>query len=177
MERATSGRLLPESISNVGPHYPRTLREWRRRFEDNFADTERALRKEHPGVFESEQGMYELAVFRRKWLCKEESHFGSTLSNLLTFFLTDYLSVYASLLGKGHKLTIFFGWFIIDLSCYCEIGFAKRILGGKIPFFSIPYAGMADDATVGEDHIITFTREGHDAMGCDVFEWCEILSQ
>lgn len=74
MERATSGRLLPESISNVGPHYPRTLREWRRRFEDNFADTERALRKEHPGVFESEQGMHELAVFRRKWLCKEESH-------------------------------------------------------------------------------------------------------
>jgi hypothetical protein len=29
---------------------------------------------------------------------------------------------------------------------------------------------MADDTTVGEDHIITFTREGHDAMGCDVFE-------
>jgi Mycolic acid cyclopropane synthetase len=57
MERATSGRLLPESISNVGPHYPRTLREWRRRFEDNFADTERALRKEHPGVFESEQSL------------------------------------------------------------------------------------------------------------------------
>jgi len=104
MERATSGRLLVESISNVGPHYARTLREWRRRFEDNFADTERALRKDHPGVFDSEQGMHELAVFRRKWLY---------------YF------------------------------CYCEIGFTKRILG---------------------DHIITFTREGHEAMGCDVFE-------
>ena len=74
MERATSGRLLTESISNVGPHYARTLREWRRRFEDNFADIERALRKDHPGVFDSEQGVHELAVFRRKWLCKEESN-------------------------------------------------------------------------------------------------------
>ena len=72
MERATSGRLLVESISNIGPHYVRTLREWRRRFEDNFDDIERGLRKNHPGVFESEQGAYELAVFRRKWLCKEE---------------------------------------------------------------------------------------------------------
>ena len=74
MERATSGRLLIESISNVGPHYARTLREWRHRFEDKFADTERALRKDHPGVFDSEKGMHELAVFRRKWLCKNESN-------------------------------------------------------------------------------------------------------
>lgn len=29
---------------------------------------------------------------------------------------------------------------------------------------------MANDATVGEDHIITFTREGHEEMSCDVFE-------
>jgi hypothetical protein len=29
---------------------------------------------------------------------------------------------------------------------------------------------MADDKTVGADHIITFTREGYEEMGCDVFE-------
>jgi len=107
LERATSGRLIVDSISNIGPHYARTLREWRHCFVDNFAEIERALRKEHPGVFDSDHGeraAHELAVFRRKWLY---------------YF------------------------------CYCEIGFTKRMLG---------------------DHIITFTREGHEGMGCDVFE-------
>lgn len=33
---ASSGRLLVESISNIGPHYARTLREWRRRFDAGF---------------------------------------------------------------------------------------------------------------------------------------------
>lgn len=74
LERATSGRLMVESISNVGPHYARTLREWRRCFVDNFAEIERALRKDHPGAFDSEEqderGARELAVFRRKWLCR-----------------------------------------------------------------------------------------------------------
>ena len=77
MERATSGRLLIESISNIGPHYARTLREWRHQFEDNFAIIEEALRKDHPGVFDLEQGeraKYELGVFRRKWLCEDESY-------------------------------------------------------------------------------------------------------
>jgi cyclopropane fatty-acyl-phospholipid synthase-like methyltransferase len=68
---ATSGQLVVDSISNIGPHYARTLREWRRRFVDNFAEIEQALRKDHPGVFDSEQGAHELAVFRRKWLCEK----------------------------------------------------------------------------------------------------------
>lgn len=75
LDRATSGQLVVDSISNVGPHYARTLREWRRRFVDNFAEIEQALRKDHPGVFDSEQdserSAQELAVFRRKWLCKK----------------------------------------------------------------------------------------------------------
>jgi len=33
--------------------------------------------------------------------------------------------------------------------CYCEVGFTTRTLG---------------------DHIITFTREGHEEYGCQVFE-------
>lgn len=107
LDRATSGQLVVDSISNIGPHYARTLREWRRHFVDNFAEIEQALRKDHPGVFDSEhdeRSAHELAVFRRKWLY---------------YF------------------------------CYCEIGFTTRILG---------------------DHIITFTREGNEEMGCDVFE-------
>jgi cyclopropane-fatty-acyl-phospholipid synthase len=75
LARATSGRLVVDSISNIGPHYARTLREWRHRFEDNFAEVERSLRKDHPGEFDTKLGgqraQHELAVFRRKWLCKE----------------------------------------------------------------------------------------------------------
>jgi cyclopropane-fatty-acyl-phospholipid synthase len=59
-----------DSISNIGPHYARTLREWRRRFEDNFTEIEQALRKDHPGAFDTERAHDELEVFRRKWLCK-----------------------------------------------------------------------------------------------------------
>jgi cyclopropane-fatty-acyl-phospholipid synthase len=77
LARATSGRLVVDSISNIGPHYARTLRDWRRRFENNFSEIERALRKDHPGAFDSKQGdeqhAHELAVFRRKWLCKKIS--------------------------------------------------------------------------------------------------------
>ncbi|KAH9977579.1 cyclopropane-fatty-acyl-phospholipid synthase [Russula compacta] len=96
LTRATSGRLVIESISNIGPHYARTLREWRRRYVENFAEIEQSLRKEYPDVFVSEQGdrgAHELAVFRRKWLLR-----------------------------------------------LCV------------------------------DHIVTFTREGYEGMGCDVFE-------
>jgi len=74
LARATSGRLVVDSILNIGPHYARTLREWRRRFEDNFEEIELALRKDHPGVFGSEKGeqsAHELGAFRRKWLCKK----------------------------------------------------------------------------------------------------------
>jgi cyclopropane-fatty-acyl-phospholipid synthase len=74
LERATSGRLIVDSITNIGSHYTRTLREWRRRFVDNFAEIEQALREEHPDIFDSEQGdrsAHEVSVFRRKWICKE----------------------------------------------------------------------------------------------------------
>ncbi|KAI0044109.1 cyclopropane-fatty-acyl-phospholipid synthase [Auriscalpium vulgare] len=69
MTAATSGQLLVDSVSNIGPHYARTLREWRREFEARFDDTIAcSLRREHPGVFEGAQGERELAVFRRKWI-------------------------------------------------------------------------------------------------------------
>jgi cyclopropane-fatty-acyl-phospholipid synthase len=71
LERATSEscRLVVESISNTEPHYARTLRKWRYRFVDNFAEIDKARRKDHPGVFDSEQNersAYELAVFLSK---------------------------------------------------------------------------------------------------------------
>lgn len=105
LAQATSGRLVIESISNIGPHYARTLREWRRRFEKNFAEIERALRKDYSSVFDDDhsgrsgeqRARDELAVFRRKWLCKTSCcHRFSCLLNWFSFsFLllvdTDYL--------------------------------------------------------------------------------------
>ncbi|KAH7885265.1 CFS1-like protein [Phlebopus sp. FC_14] len=104
MEKGSSGRLIVDSVSNIGPHYARTLREWRRRFLDQFKSViVPALKAEHPSVMDGPKGEEEIQIFKRKWLC----------------------------------------------NCYCEVGFATRMLG---------------------DHIITFTREGYDQYGCNVFQ-------
>ncbi|KAI0087071.1 cyclopropane-fatty-acyl-phospholipid synthase [Irpex rosettiformis] len=73
---ASSGRLLVESISNIGPHYARTLREWRKRFDAGFRSSPdgqcgvivKALREEFPEVMDGPRGEEEIEVFRRKWL-------------------------------------------------------------------------------------------------------------
>jgi cyclopropane-fatty-acyl-phospholipid synthase len=73
MSKGSSGGLIVESISNIGPHYARTLREWRRRFEDKFDDViVPALQSEHPDVMgpqTGEKGRREIEVFKRKWIC------------------------------------------------------------------------------------------------------------
>ncbi|GFZ43188.1 hypothetical protein JCM24511_00907 [Saitozyma sp. JCM 24511] len=57
-------RLVVDSISNIGPHYARTLREWRRRFLHAFHDrVEPALRSEHPEMTDAD-----IEVFKRKWI-------------------------------------------------------------------------------------------------------------
>ncbi|KZT23480.1 CFS1-like protein [Neolentinus lepideus HHB14362 ss-1] len=105
MQKGSNGRLIVDSISNIGPHYARTLREWRHRFLERFDDVVvPALVREYPNVMGGERGRREIEVFKRKW---------------------------------------------IYYYCYCEVGFTTRTLG---------------------DHIITFTREGHEEYGCQVFE-------
>lgn len=39
LTKGSQGRLVVDAVSNIGPHYARTLREWRRRFEARFEDT------------------------------------------------------------------------------------------------------------------------------------------
>lgn len=39
LTKGSQGRLVVDAVSNIGPHYARTLREWRRRFEAHFEDT------------------------------------------------------------------------------------------------------------------------------------------
>lgn len=105
MRKGSNGRLIVDSVSNIGPHYARTLREWRRRFLERFDDViVTALVKEYPAVMGGQRGRSEIEVFKRKW---------------------------------------------IYYYCYCEVGFTTRTLG---------------------DHIITFTREGNEEYGCQVFD-------
>lgn len=70
IKTGSKSKLIVDSISNIGPHYARTLREWRRTFEDRF-DTviEPALRAEYPGSMDGERGKEEVQVFKRKWIC------------------------------------------------------------------------------------------------------------
>ncbi|KAG6377107.1 S-adenosyl-L-methionine-dependent methyltransferase [Boletus reticuloceps] len=69
MEAGSSGRLVVDSVSNIGPHYARTLREWRRRFLDKFETVVvPALKAEHPTVMNGPHGAAEIEVFKRKWL-------------------------------------------------------------------------------------------------------------
>ncbi|CAE6484551.1 unnamed protein product [Rhizoctonia solani] len=63
-------KLIIDSISNIGPHYARTLREWRKRFLARFdSDIIPSLKREYPEVFdESTRGRNEIEVFKRKWV-------------------------------------------------------------------------------------------------------------
>lgn len=74
LSAGSQGRLTVDSVSNIGPHYARTLREWRRVFEEKFVDVIKpALSSEYPEVMGEgcgEKGKREVDVFRRKWICE-----------------------------------------------------------------------------------------------------------
>lgn len=71
MNVGARSRFTIDSVSNIGPHYARTLREWRRNFLDTFESViEPALKKEYPEVMNGVNGQYEVGVFKRKWICK-----------------------------------------------------------------------------------------------------------
>src|ERR1700753_3765672 len=63
LQCGSSSRLQIESISNIGPHYARTLREWRKKFEENWKEVILpALR----GEYGESVGNGE--IFWRKWI-------------------------------------------------------------------------------------------------------------
>jgi hypothetical protein len=74
LTKGSSNSLIVDSISNIGPHYARTLREWRRRFEAKFEEVVvPALQFDYPEVMgpqTGEDGRREIEVFKRKWICK-----------------------------------------------------------------------------------------------------------
>ncbi|KAK0421788.1 CFS1-like protein [Armillaria borealis] len=63
MKMGSSGRLTVDSMVSIGPHYARTLREWKRNFVDSWETTiaPALVRKYNLTTAEQE-------VFRRKWI-------------------------------------------------------------------------------------------------------------
>ena len=71
MNVGAESQLTVDSISNIGPHYARTLREWRNSFLEKFESViEPALKEEYPDVMNGKNGSYEIEVFKRKWICE-----------------------------------------------------------------------------------------------------------
>ena len=118
-------------MSNIGPHYARTLREWRRRFVERFEDVVGpALREEYPEVMAGENGAREVEVFRRKWVCECWLRIRIAFFRFLTWF--GWLN---RLLVSGRIVGITLGAVVLTrylaCSCYCEVGFTTRTLGGE----------------------------------------------
>ena len=73
VQQGSNGQLVLDTAHSIGPHYSRTLREWRIRFENNFDSIIRpALLMDHDdirGLSPQEQAK-QVEVFRRKWICE-----------------------------------------------------------------------------------------------------------
>ncbi|KAG8768500.1 hypothetical protein FRC12_005515 [Ceratobasidium sp. 428] len=70
LAKGGKSKLIVDNIVNIGPHYARTLREWRHRFLARFeSDIVPALQREYPAVFDNTaRGRNEIEVFKRKWV-------------------------------------------------------------------------------------------------------------
>lgn len=73
MTAGSQGTMVLQSVDSIGPHYARTLREWRRRFEASFegeGGIRQALLRDHEQIrnLPKQQQEAEVDVFRRKWL-------------------------------------------------------------------------------------------------------------
>ncbi|SPO22884.1 related to cyclopropane-fatty-acyl-phospholipid synthase [Ustilago trichophora] len=67
----SNGNLILDTLVSIGPHYSRTLREWKHRFEANFDKVIRpALLRDHDEIsrLPEIQKQKEVDIFRRKWI-------------------------------------------------------------------------------------------------------------
>jgi len=64
MTNGSNGRLTTDSVANIGPHYARTLREWRRNLKASWGTISEELVK----TYKLKDA--EVELFRRKWLCE-----------------------------------------------------------------------------------------------------------
>ncbi|TFY83624.1 hypothetical protein EWM64_g389 [Hericium alpestre] len=64
VQNAVQGRLVLHSVEDHGIHYPRTLREWRRRMDKNFhGDLVTFMQERYPDLLDK----HNLEAFRKKW--------------------------------------------------------------------------------------------------------------
>lgn len=62
MTEGSEGRLTTDSVTNIGPHYARTLREWKRKFLANWKDIAKELMDRY------NLDARGLEIFKRKWI-------------------------------------------------------------------------------------------------------------
>ncbi|OBZ74967.1 Tuberculostearic acid methyltransferase UfaA1 [Grifola frondosa] len=111
-QQAVKGRLVLHSVEDHGPHYPRTLREWARRFEQNFTgDVVAKLIEEQPQLADP----HSLEAFRRKWrymFAYAEAGYARAYSSLncWTFARPDVKTGAIQSVLKGHTGTV---WSIV----------------------------------------------------------------
>ncbi|KAJ6604982.1 S-adenosyl-L-methionine-dependent methyltransferase [Mycena sp. CBHHK59/15] len=79
VDHIANAGLNLETVENIGPHYPRTLREWSYRFQRNFdLHIVPGLRTRHPDLKDED-----IDIFRRKWIYYfAYSEAGFALNNL-----------------------------------------------------------------------------------------------
>ncbi|EJD36279.1 CFS1-like protein [Auricularia subglabra TFB-10046 SS5] len=98
IHKGSQAKFIVDTVDNVGPHYPRTLREWAKRFDGCFDDViAPELRKQYPDGMKGGGGKEELQIFRRKWLCNYycEAGFQSrTLGNHTVSFVREASASY-----------------------------------------------------------------------------------
>ncbi|CAO1623907.1 unnamed protein product [Sympodiomycopsis kandeliae] len=73
MAEGSNGTMVLQAVDSIGPHYARTLREWRQRFENAFegkGGIRESLLRESDAIrsLSAEKREAEVDVFRRKWL-------------------------------------------------------------------------------------------------------------
>lgn len=102
LSQGSSGRLIVDSVSNIGPHYARTLREWRRRFLAKFDSViVPSLQREYPEVMGGPRGREEIEVFQKEVdiLLVSFCHASSRISKLTSICLAAVIVKSASLQG------------------------------------------------------------------------------
>lgn len=69
MHQGGKGNLVVDSVCNIGPHYSRTLREWRSRFLAQFDSViGPALLEQYPSIKGGPREKEELEIFKRMWI-------------------------------------------------------------------------------------------------------------
>ncbi|KAJ7268177.1 CFS1-like protein [Mycena haematopus] len=83
LNKGSAGCLVVDSVLNIGPHYARTLREWKRRFLTNWDSVvAKAL------VVQYNLDAKGLEIFKRKWICADYCEAGFKTRTLGDYMIT-----------------------------------------------------------------------------------------